>query len=151
MSLPVKSRFSINVIENSNNELLLLKRHEAAELGPGLWGFPAGHIRKDETPEQCARRELMEEIGPDHDLEFVRHFGPVRDTFYGGTYEIYLYHYRWNGGTVTLNHEHTDYAWVSAEKYKDYAVMDGMDEDIAYLDIWPTKYLNNNKLPEHLR
>lgn len=151
MSLPIKSRFSINLIENSKNELLLLKRIHSAELGPGLWGFPAGHINKNETPAQCALRELSEEIGTDNSIELLQQLGPIRDTFYGGIYQIYLFHYRWNGGNILLNHEHTDYAWVSAEDYKNFDVMDGLDEDIAYLDIWPEKYLNQNKLPEHLR
>ena len=141
------SHFSINVIENSDNQLLLLKRSAAAELGPGLWGFPAGHINEHETPEQCALRELSEEIGTDYKIELLQQLEPIRDTFYGGIYHIYLFHYRWNGGNILLNHEHTDYAWVSAGDYKDFDVMDGMDEDIAYLDIWPKKYLDKNKLP----
>ena len=143
----IKARFSINVLENKRNEILLLKRARTAELGPGLWGFPAGHINEIETPAHCARRELTEEIGPDYDLELLQHMGPISDTFYGGIYQIYLFHYRWNGGNILLNHEHTDYAWVCAEDYKDFDVMEGLDEDIAYLDIWPKKYLDKNKLP----
>ncbi len=27
--------------------------------------------------------------------------------------------------------------WVSAEDYKNFDVIDGLDDDIAYLDIWP--------------
>ena len=151
MSSQTKARFSINIIENSNNELLLLKRHASAELGPGLWGFPAGHINKNETPEQCALRELSEEIGTDYDIELLQQLGPVRDTFYGGIYQIHLFHYRWNKGTILLNHEHTEYHWVNAENYRNYNVMDGLDEDILYLDIWPKKYLDINKLPDHLK
>ena len=30
---------------------------------PGYWGFLSGSIEPDETPEQAARRELLEEIG----------------------------------------------------------------------------------------
>jgi 8-oxo-dGTP diphosphatase len=147
----IKARFSTNVLENKQNEILLLKRAHTAELGPGLWGFPAGHINEHETPEQCARRELAEEIGPDHKVVLLQQLGPVRDTFYGGVYQIYLFHFRWSGGNIILNHEHTDYAWVSAEDYKDFDVMDGLDEDIAYLNIWPKKYLDKNKLPVHLQ
>ena len=151
MSLPVQACFSINILENKQNEILLLKRNQAAELGPGLWGFPAGHIREREDPAHCALREMHEEIGKDIIIYLLQQFGPVRDSFYGGIYQIYLFHYRWHGGTIVLNEEHTEYAWVGPAEYKNYPVMDGLDEDIVYLNIWPKKYLNQNKLPGHLR
>jgi hypothetical protein len=66
---------------------------------------------------------------------------------YGGIYDIFLFHYKWLSGTITLNHEHTGYAWVAKEDYHHYSVVDGVDEDIYYLDIWPLEYLNQDKLP----
>lgn len=44
------------------NELLLVRqfRHAVAEMTLEL---PAGHVEKDETPEQAARKELLEETG----------------------------------------------------------------------------------------
>lgn len=147
MSAQIKARFSINVIENPDNEILLLKRRPDAELGPGLWGFPAGHIRRGETPGQCALRELREEIGKDIRIKLLRELGPVRDSFYGGIYEVFLFHHRWNGGTIILNREHTAYVWVGPEDYRNYQVMDGMDEDLLYLEIWPVRFLNPGKLP----
>lgn len=143
----IKERFTINVLENDKNEVLLLKRGLTTKLGPGLWGFPAGHIEKGESPEDCSIRELKEEIGNNHTIELVNQFGPVRDTFYGGVYQIYLYHYRWLDGEVQLNHEHTDYVWIGKEQFKNHDVMDGIDEDLLYLKIWPREYLNENKLP----
>lgn len=151
MLKPIQARFSINLVENSSRELLLLKRHKKAGLGPGLWGFPAGHIKKNETPEFCSIRELNEEIGCEHKAELMRKLGPMRDTFYGGIYEVYLFHYHWRSGIINLNYEHTHYAWVSAENYKNYPVMKGLDEDIAWLDIWPRKFLNSENLPEQLK
>ena len=142
-----EARFSIDILENDNNEILLLKRGDHLTLGPGLWGFPAGHIEPGETPDECSLREMREEIGDQINVRLLRSIGPVRDSFYGGIYEIYLYHYRWLSGNIHLNHEHTEYAWVSKEDYKGYSVMDGLDEDIRYFGIWPTKYLNPEKLP----
>lgn len=142
-----KDRFAINVLENKGNEILLLKRRAEAKLGPGLWGFPAGHIKPGETPGQCAERELEEEIGTEFDSELVVYLGPMRDTFYDGVFEIHLYHRRWLSGNVHLNHEHTAWAWVGKDAFRDYSVMDGIDEDLFYLGIWPVDYLNPAKLP----
>ncbi len=145
--MTIKARFSINILENDQNEILLLKRSEKMQLGPGLWGFPAGHIEDNESPQDCAMRELHEEIGNEFRIELINHIGPLRDSFYGGIYQIYLYHHRWLDGTVILNQEHTDYAWVGKQEFKDYCVMDGIDEDIFYLGIWPIEFLNHDKLP----
>lgn len=144
---PPTSRFSINLLENDRNELLFLKRADWLKLGPGQWGFPAGHIETNESPEQCALRELREEIGDRFEAKLIRTFGPVQDTLYGGKYEIHLFHHRWLGGEVRLNHEHTEFAWVSKEDFKKYDAMNGVDEDILYLNIWPREFLRADRLP----
>jgi 8-oxo-dGTP pyrophosphatase MutT (NUDIX family) len=61
-----KARFSICLLENKQHELLFLKRASNAKLGAKQWGFPAGHIEAGESPLECATRELLEEIGPQH-------------------------------------------------------------------------------------
>ena len=142
-----EARFSINVVENDAGELLMLKRSAAARLAPGRWGFPAGHVEAGESPEDCAVRELKEEIGSEFKVQPLQVAGPVRDTQYGGKYQIWLYHYRWLDGRIALNHEHTDYAWVSKEDFRGYDPMPGTDEDIVYLDIWPREYLREELLP----
>ncbi len=144
---PIKARFSVNVIENLDSELLLLRRARQSRFAPRLWGFAAGHIEAGESPRDCALRELKEEIGTAFTVEALCEFGPVRDHFYGGVYEIHLFHFLWLGGEIRLNREHTDYAWVSCEEYKNYPVMAGIDEDIRYLGIWPVACLNQDWLP----
>ena len=137
MTLPaVKARFAINVIENSARQILLLKRYPGAKMQAGRWGFPAGHIEANETAAECAERERLEEIGDQHHVRFIKQYGPIRDTFYGGIYELMLFHQQWLGGEVHLNYEHTDYAWVGQQEYENYDIMDGIDEDLVYLNIW---------------
>ena len=44
------------IVFNENTEkILLVKMHN------GNWGFPKGHIEKDETKEETAIREVLEE------------------------------------------------------------------------------------------
>lgn len=143
----LQARYAINVLHNDRGEILLLRRHPESRLGGGLWGFVGGHIREGEDPEQCSRRELREELGANAHTELVRRYGPVRDTWYGGVFEVHLYLHHWLGGDIILNHEHTAYAWVDRDHYCDYAVMDGVDEDLYYLGVWPVEYLHKDKLP----
>ena len=142
--LSAAGRFSVNVVMNGNSEILLLKRSTASRYGPGLWGFPAGHIEAGESPQECAQRELFEEIGTDISVEPVQQLDPVRDEISGSIYEFYLFHLRWLGGEIRLNDEHTDYAWVNRHDYKNYPVMRGVDLDLLYLDIWPEQYLKRS-------
>lgn len=144
-SLP-KARFSICVLEDTDSRVLLLKRASDDPIGGGLWGFPAGHIETGESAFECGVREMAEEIGDDHELREIRRHGPVRDTFYGGKYEIHLFHFRWINGQVELNDEHTEYAWVDRTQFADYETMLGTEQDLVLLDIWPRDIFTGERL-----
>ncbi|MGR9090059.1 MAG: NUDIX hydrolase [Gammaproteobacteria bacterium] len=130
-------RFSICLLVESENRLLFLRRAPDEHVGALQWGFPAGRIERGESPRQCAEREMNEEIGMDHRLAPVQSLGPVRDTFYGGRFEIHLFHYRWLGGSIELNEEHTASRWVGPDQFGELDAMLGVEQDIVLLDIWP--------------
>ena len=145
--LVMTRHYAINLIEDADSRLLLLKRAAHLELGPGLWGFCAGKLEPGEDAAACSLREITEEIGDARQLRLLRALPPRGDSFYGGTMTLHLFHYRWLGGEISLNGEHSDWAWVRAGQYRHFAVMDGMDEDIALLGIWPQHYLDPDRLP----
>ena len=64
------------IIEQEGKVLLCLRKGNHAE---GTWGFPGGHLELGETPEDCARREAMEEAGLT--LENVRRYAFTNDFF----------------------------------------------------------------------
>lgn len=57
------------------NRLLLGKRKSAH--GEGTWGTPGGHVEFGEDPIDCARRELLEEVGLQADLEFCTYSSQI--------------------------------------------------------------------------
>ncbi len=53
---------SVNMILEKENKVLLLRRTNTTWMN-GFYNFPAGHIESNESPKQCAKRELEEELG----------------------------------------------------------------------------------------
>ncbi len=74
------------IIENERGEVLLGKRTDNH-----LWGYSGGGMEMGETVEECARRELREEMGIEADeLElFMINSGPESHIVYPNGDEIY--------------------------------------------------------------
>jgi 8-oxo-dGTP diphosphatase len=64
------------VIERDGMVLLGLRK---SSHGENTWAFPGGHLEYGETPEQCAAREAMEEVGVT--LENFRRLAFTNDIF----------------------------------------------------------------------
>lgn len=65
--LPHK-RIGVAVIRN-DRKLILIDRRPTNSLLGGLWEFPGGKIEPNETVEECIKREILEEIGIDIEVE----------------------------------------------------------------------------------
>lgn len=59
-----EKHFSVGAIIKKNGKILILDRLKP----PFGWACPAGHINKDETPEETLKREVKEEVG----LEIIK-------------------------------------------------------------------------------
>ncbi|WP_433369391.1 NUDIX hydrolase [Actinoplanes sp. CA-142083] len=51
------------LLVDPSGAVLMQHRDDHAPVSPNQWGFPGGRIEPGETPEQAARRELLEETG----------------------------------------------------------------------------------------
>jgi|GEM_PF-157182 len=145
------SRFALAAVLDRDNQILLVKRSDDDTFAPGQWGLPGGHLQAGETPMQALTREIGEELGKHFSFEIGNVLPPVRDSLYGGRYEIHLARLHYRGGKVVLNDEHSRYAWVSPQEYRDYAVVPGVDEDLAYLQIWEDYPFASGNLPNFLK
>lgn len=56
-----RPKVGVGVIVIKNDKVLLGKRKNAH--GDGSWSFAGGHLEKNESLEECAKREVMEEAG----------------------------------------------------------------------------------------
>ena len=105
---------AVILLLDTQDRALLLKRHKSSRFAPEKWGFPGGKIESDETPAQAALRETKEET----DLT-VRNLHDL-----GQFDQVHAYLSRDYEGEVTIDYEHTDWAWVSLGQ-------DPIDYDIA--------------------
>lgn len=93
------------VLIRAGNSVLLLKRAREPHLGS--WGFPGGSVEGDETPEQAARREMLEETGI-----YLPMLGPALGDFegfqlFGAVVDVPF--------DVKLNNEHTEAGWFDLD------------------------------------
>lgn len=89
----------------ANDSVLFLKRGNGGD-HPGEWSFPGGHLDGDETPEQAARRECLEESG--YEPAKLIELGKVSD----GLVEFTTFYHECRRFDVALSDESTDFLWV---------------------------------------
>ena len=99
-----------------SGKLLITQRPPGAHLG-GLWEFPGGKREPDETFEDCLKRELMEELGIEVEIEglidAITHQYPERSV------HLKFFRCRWlrNEPQRLLVH---DLAWVTPDELARY-------------------------------
>lgn len=130
---------AVAVIEDGQGRLLFLLRSNALTAGPGKWGFAGGGLEAGETPEEAMMREIREELGPEVELALEGRLGPVPGLGHAHLI-VHLFKYRWLGGKVILNEEHTRYAWIGEAEFRTLDVIAGVDADLAYFGLWPDRH-----------
>jgi 8-oxo-dGTP diphosphatase len=104
------------IIEDDHGRLLIAKR-SYGKAQAGMWEFPGGKLEENESPQDCLRRELLEEMSID--IIPYKYFG-VNDHYYD-TVHIRLIAYKatFVSGTIKLV-DHDEYRWVQLNELADY-------------------------------
>jgi 8-oxo-dGTP diphosphatase len=113
-------------IIKKNGRILAAQRSESMSM-PLKWEFPGGKINSGETPEQCLKRELREELGIE--VHVGRSFEQVTHQYPDFSVTLFPFLCTLTGGQLTL-HEHKAVAWMSPD---DLPSLDWTEADSRWL------------------
>ena len=108
----MKIEGAVVILLDQNDKTLILLRPAEAKWAPLKWGYPGGKIEPGEDALDAAVRETKEETALDARsliLAKLKVDKPVE-----------VYYTRDYSGTVRIDHEHNDWAWVSHDELKEY-------------------------------
>lgn len=106
---------SVAIIENEG-KFLIAKRKLGGVVG-GKWEFPGGKIEKDESPQDCLKRELKEEL--DVETTILDFFDEHVHRYKNGIFRILAYNVDCASVDFRLC-EHDEVRWVSIQEMVGY-------------------------------
>ena len=110
------------VIENSQSELLVLKRSDRdTKFYPGYWNFPGGSVRRYEELLDAVKRETKEEtnleIEPDNEYFAVYYYPDGKEE--NAKAAVYAFKAKIVGGAIQLDKDHSEYKWISKNDWQE--------------------------------
>jgi 8-oxo-dGTP diphosphatase len=99
-----------------NNQILIAQRGPDGKQAL-KWEFPGGKLEAGETPEECLRREICEELGIE--IQVKEHFLDSVYDYADGTIKLRAYWAEWLSGSLTPL-VHQDLKWVSLTEMENY-------------------------------
>jgi len=95
------------------DNLVLIAQRAPKENLADKWEFPGGKTELGETPQQCLKREIREEL--EVDIEVLGFFDESIYAYHNGTIKLMAFWCKWISGEFTLN-VHSNLAWVNRQE-----------------------------------
>ncbi|MBN1876003.1 MAG: 8-oxo-dGTP diphosphatase [Anaerolineae bacterium] len=106
---------SVLVYARRGDEVLVLHRNKEPNLG--LWVAPGGKIELNESPQDTARREMLEETGLVVDDLVLRGFCTEASPIPDWQWFLFIFTTRTFQGRVQADRREGDLAWLSLDAY----------------------------------
>ncbi|BFH60551.1 8-oxo-dGTP diphosphatase MutT [Paenibacillus azoreducens] len=104
------------IIENEQGRILIARKRTGKPQAD-MWEFPGGKLEAGETPQECLKRELREEM--QINIEPYAWFG-TNDHHYGEKHiRLIAYKARFIGGAIKLT-DHDEFRWVDLHELGEY-------------------------------
>ncbi|MDA8440961.1 MAG: 8-oxo-dGTP diphosphatase MutT [Peptococcaceae bacterium] len=109
------------------NQVLIAQRAQDDKLA-GKWEFPGGKVEPGETPQECLKREIYEELTLE--IEVRDFFAQSIYSYANGAIKLMAFYCQWIAGEVTLQ-VHSRVAWATWQELDQY---DFAPADIPLVD-----------------
>lgn len=96
-----------------SNKVLIAQRAPFEKMA-GKWEFPGGKIEPEETPQQCLKREILEEL--EVEIDVMDFFGESVYKYDHGEIRLLAYFCRWTGGNFILK-VHSRVEWIGRDEF----------------------------------
>lgn len=127
-SLPYK-QIGVAVIRD-DRDLILIDRRLAKGLLGGFWEFPGGKIEVNETVQECIKREILEEIGIE--IEVDNHLITIDHTYSHFRVNLQVYNCRYLRGEARAI-ECEEIRWVTLSEIDNYTFPEANQQIISAL------------------
>jgi 8-oxo-dGTP diphosphatase len=121
------------IITNERGHILMLRRHNG-EYSLGQWCLPGGKIDYGETVERTIVKELLEETSLSCTSSKFLFYQDSPPQIPGKMHCIHLYFECTVAGTIVLNEESSEFAWIGQSDLKNYDI--AFRNDLALLRYW---------------
>ncbi|MBC8316665.1 MAG: A/G-specific adenine glycosylase [Desulfobulbaceae bacterium] len=134
ISAPSKKTIQINMACGvlKKNGLFFIQKRQENDVWAGLWEFPGGRLKEDESPEKAVVREFMEET--ELAIHNVRPIATVKHSYMN--YRVTLHGFfcdQYKKDQQPILHAAQDFRWVSAAELEEFAFPAGHRKLITLL------------------
>jgi A/G-specific adenine glycosylase len=118
-----------------DGKVLICQRRSDTPLG-GYWEFPGGKVEPGESPSQCTRRELTEEVAVA--VDSMMPLEPLEHVYGATTVRLHPFICTWQSGEARPLASQ-QIAWVTAEELTTYRFPPANDKLIPRVAAWMTR------------
>jgi 8-oxo-dGTP diphosphatase len=131
----MKTYFVVTGVVTYNGKMLILKKSADDYNYPYHWSFCSGFVKEFESGEDTVIREIKEETGLD--AEIIKKAGVTfsEDKDKGKGWIVIAYLCKAQSDKVTLDHENSDYAWVTKDEISNYQLVPNLVKNMKSIGI----------------
>ena len=115
----------------SKGKILILKRSNKVGTYQGKWACVSGYIEENETSDECALKEINEEVNlNEEDVELIRKGEVIVVRDKNIMWAIHPFLFSTKTQDITLDREHIEYKWIVPEDIENYKTVPELKKTI---------------------
>ncbi len=131
----MKTYFTVAGVVKNKGKILILKKSEDDYSYPNRWSFCSGYVKEFESAEETVLREIKEETGLNARITKRGELLQVYDKNNDKNWVVMVFLCEVSSRNVKLDHENTEFRWISHKEIKKYPTVPGLEKDLKVLGL----------------